>query len=355
MNELKAARHFEQSALDKNGPQSDSAQSDSTKRDGIKGQTAEFKTVHHYDAASFIELPTESEPVALKPAHTWWWRLAKISVLLVVVLSLWQWADMLQQAWQDNIAKAIFLSITSAALLVLFITLLWREVKLWRRLARNKQWHQNALRINDSVQFGEANYLCQAISKSLPETANIIAATSLWQQSVRDEHSDKEQLQLFDQIVLAELDKQAQQRIYRAATDTSFAVAISPFALADMIMVLWRSSRLLRELAQLYGGAIGQLRSLVLLKQLFAALLWAGGSELAIDMASDVLSSELTAKLSLRAGQGLIAGLLVARIGNLAQQQLRPLPATKRSKVSIGKLAASLTGRLKASKADAVS
>jgi putative membrane protein len=340
MNELKSARHFEQSKPNRSGGASNEQAS----------QTPEFKSIHHYDEDSFMATVTELEPTALKQPQTWWWRLAKVSLMLVVMLALWQWADMLQQAWQQNMAKAILLSLTSLVLLLLFSTLIWREIRLWQRLARNKQWHQNAQRIHDSVQFGEANRLCQTIRQSLPESPALIAATALWQQAVRDEHSDKEQLQLFDQLVLAELDKQAQQRIYRAATDTSFAVAISPFALADMVMVLWRSSRLLRELAQLYGGAIGQLRSLVLLKRLFAALLWAGGSEIALDMASDVLSSELTAKLSLRAGQGLIAGLLVARIGNLAQQQLRPLPATKRSKVSIAKLAASLSGRLKATK-----
>ena len=86
----------------------------------------------------------------------------------------------------------------------------------------------------------------------------------------------------------------------------------------------------------------------VLLKRFLTALLWAGGSELALDMASDVIGSELTAKLSARAGQGMIAGLLVARIGNLAQQQLRPLPANSVSKVNISKLAASLQQRFKA-------
>mgnify|MGYP006205358727 FL=1 len=186
------------------------------------------------------------------------------------------------------------------------------------------------------------------MAASLPVTPDISAAISQWRVAVKDEHSDEEQLALFEHFVLTVLDKQAQQIIYRAATDTSMAVAISPFALADMILVLWRSSRLVRELAQLYGGAIGQLRSMVLLKRLFAALLWAGGSELALDMASDVIGSELTAKLSARAGQGVIAGLLVARLGNLAQQQLRPLPVTAAAKVSIKSLGRALLQRFSA-------
>ncbi|MDP5206818.1 YcjF family protein, partial [Alishewanella sp. SMS9] len=99
------------------------------------------------------------------------------------------------------------------------------------------------------------------------------------------------------------------------------------------------SSRMLRELAQVYGAPIGQLRSMAMLKRTFTALLWAGGSEVVLDMASDVLSSELTAKISARAGQGVISGLLVARIGSLAQQQLRPLPLQVNQKVSVSDLA----------------
>ncbi len=44
-----------------------------------------------------------------------------------------------------------------------------------------------------------------------------------------------------------------------------------------------------------------------------------------------MLGAELTGKLSMRAGQGLIAGMLVARLGLAAQQLLRPLPLAQQS------------------------
>ena len=328
MNELKSARHFEQQNL--------------------TGQTAEpatLKSAGYYDETDVIA-PDEAEPVlTLRQTGRWWWRLAGATLVAIILLSVWQWGLMVQQSWQSSVLQGALLSVISAALLTLLTTVLWREVRLWRRLARNRQWQHSAQRIRHSVQFGEAEPLCRQVAASLPATAAITAAVQQWQDALRAQHSDEEQLQLFEHFVLSELDKQAQQLVYRAATDTSLAVAISPFALADMLLVLWRSSRLLRELAQLYGGAIGQLRSLVLLKQFMAALLWAGGSELALDMASDAIGSELTAKLSARAGQGVIAGLLVARLGNLAQQQLRPFPAGKSAKVSIKALGKALAQR----------
>lgn len=329
MSELKSAQHFDRQSLAADAQQ----------------EPVRLKAAGFYHDNDFVAVNKAEPPVALRQTNNWWWRLAGFTLLTIVLLSVWQWVVLLQQSWQNSVLHGALLSVISAAVVVLLTTVLWRELKLWRRLARNRQWQQSAQRIRHSVQFGEAEPLCRQVAASLPSSPAISAALQQWQDALQPQHSDEEQLQLFEHFVLAELDKQAQQLVYRAATDTSLAVAVSPFALADMLLVLWRSSRLLRELAQLYGGAIGQLRSLVLLKRLLAALLWAGGSELALDMASDVIGSELTAKLSARAGQGVIAGLLVARLGNLAQQQLRPLPAGKTAKVSIKALSSALLQR----------
>ena len=303
-----------------------------------------LKASNHFEQPVFV-VPEEAPVQPLVQPTRWWWRLAGITFLAIVLLSVWQWGQALAQSWQQSVLAGTALTAISLAVAVLLGAVLWRELRLWRRLARNRKWQHSAERIRNSVQFGEAGALCQAIAESLPSNPHIMQALETWRSAVRDEHSDEEQLQLFEKLVLVELDKQAQAIIYRGATDTSLAVAISPFALADMLLLLWRSSRMVRELAQLYGGAIGQLRSLVLLKRFMAALLWAGGSELALDMASDVIGSEFTAKLSARAGQGLIAGVLVARLGNLAQQQLRPLPTSDAARVSIKALAGHLVQR----------
>ena len=326
MTELKQARYF-----------------DTTPAESVP---VTLQGASHYADDDFMPAAPDNIKPAVKKS-SWWWRLLTITLSLVVILAGWQWGVTVKQSWQHSVLYGGLVTAVSLALLLLLATLIWRELKLWRRLARNRQWQQSAERIRNSVQYGEAGKLCLAVAASLPAEPAITAAVTQWQAALKDEHSDEEQLQLFERFVMSQLDARAQQLIYRAATDTSVAVAVIPFALADMLLVLWRSSRLLRELAQLYGGAIGQLRSLVLLKRLFTALLWAGGSELALDMASDVIGSELTAKLSARAGQGVIAGLLVARLGNLAQQQLRPLPVARSAKVSLKSLAQSLFTRFK--------
>lgn len=291
---------------------------------------------------------TPAEQIVLKEAgFSWRWKLALLLLVALVLLSAGLWLNFLTESWQQTPLLAVVYSIISAAVLVLIGSLLWREWRLWQKLRQIRQWHSSAERIKHSVQFGEADRLCLTIAAQLAPTDEVNANIALWRNAVTAEHSDQEQLQLFEQLVLSATDKQARKLIQHAAVDTSLAVAISPFALADMLLVLWRSSRLLRELSILYGTPAGKLRSMLMLKRVLTALFWAGGSEIALDMASDVMSSELTAKLSVRAGQGVIAGLLVARIGNLAQQQLRPLPASQLTKVSLKELAENLFSRFK--------
>ncbi|GHG64144.1 hypothetical protein GCM10010919_10500 [Alishewanella longhuensis] len=282
--------------------------------------------------------------------RSWIGFLMTLALLLLVLMGVWQWGQWLQQSWQQSILSALLPSLLSVVLLSLLVIVSWREWRLWRRLKLNQQWQQQAARIAQSVQFGEARGLCEGILQVMPEN-NVVDVAAQWRQAVTPEHSDQEQLQLFDRLVLSTVDKKAQQLIWRASTDSSLAVAISPFALADMVLVIWRSSRMLRELAELYGAPVGQLRSLAMLKRALAALLWAGGSELALDMAGDLLSSELTARLSARAGQGIIAGLLVARLGYLAQQQLRPLPLNAAQKLNFSDLSKALVSRFTAAPA----
>lgn len=325
MSELKPAQHFAQAVQ----PEPDLP-----------------KTPQQFSSQPLLFDDLAPPPEAAAP-RSYLLLLASLTLGLLLVLGVWQWLEWLQQSWQQGWFSGALVSIFSILVMTLLGGLLWREWQLWRRLKHNQQWQQQADRIRNTVQYGEAMALCEAIIRAMPQTTQQVTATENWRKAVQPEHSDAEILALFERYVMQDCDKQAQQIIWRAGTDSSLAVAVSPFALADMLLVVWRSSRMLRQLAVLYGAPVGQLRSLGLLKRALATLLWAGSSELALDLAADVLSSELTAKLSARAGQGVVAGLLVARLGTLAQQQLRPLPLQQAERVQPGQLAASLVQRFR--------
>ncbi|MBU0911927.1 MAG: TIGR01620 family protein [Gammaproteobacteria bacterium] len=301
------------------------------------------KAVQFEQADFVVEPHLEPEPPKPKPVSALMWA-GISSVVLLVSVALYSAVTTIQQAFIAPGISTVLEALFCAALLTLGSLLLAREWRLWRRLAKTRTWQQAHQRIHASIQYGEAEQICLDIAAVLPESTKQDVAD--WKAQKQAEHSDQELLDLFELKVLSKADAKVRQQIHQASADAAMAVAVSPFALADMLLVLWRTSKLLRQMAETYGASLGQLRSLILIKHLFAALLWAGSSELALDLGSDVLGAELTSKLSMRAGQGLIAGMLVARLGLAAQQLLRPLPLAKSQKLSLLDLSKALVRRL---------
>lgn len=301
------------------------------------------KAVQFEQADFMVEPHLEPEPPKRKPVSALMWA-GISSVVLLVSVALYSAVTTIQQAFIAPGISTVLEALFCAALLTLGSLLVLREWRLWRRLAKTRTWQQAHQRIHASIQYGEAQQLCLDIAAVLPESTKQDVAD--WKAQKQAEHSDQELLDLFELKVLSKADAKVRQQIHQASADAAMAVAVSPFALADMLLVMWRTSKLLRQMAETYGASLGQLRSLILIKHLFAALLWAGSSELALDLGSDVLGAELTSKLSMRAGQGLIAGMLVARLGLAAQQLLRPLPLAKSQKLSLLDLSKALVRRL---------
>lgn len=297
-----------------------------------------------FEQADFVAEPQlEPEPTQGNRVSALLWA-GISSVLLLVVVALYSAVTTIQQAFIAPGISTVLDALFCTALLTLGSLLLAREWRLWRRLAKTRSWQQAHQRIHASIQYGEAQQLCLDIAAVLPDSTKQDVAD--WNTQKQAEHSDQELLELFEITVLSKADAKVRQQIHQASADTAMAVAISPFALADMLLVLWRTSKLLRQMAETYGASLGQLRSLMLIKHLFATLLWAGSSELALDLGADVVGAELTSKVSMRAGQGLIAGMLVARLGLAAQQLLRPLPLAQSQKLSLLDLSKALVRRL---------
>lgn len=309
-----------------------------------------LKQASRFSAADFQTLqPVQSEPAQLQAAvryadgafaqskvvqntepqqsdrSLWYWLGAFVSLTF---LAAWQWADFVSASWQASMWQGGAVTALTGFAAVLVGRLGFREWRLWRQLRQRQHWRQAAERLQASLQFGEALPLCQQIHHAMPAGT---ATDSVWQQFLTQhqaQFSDAETLRLFEQTVLQAADSRVQQQIRQAAMQTGVAVAMSPFALADMVLVLWRASLMLREIASLYGCSVGKLRSLRLLKKFVQTLFFTGASEMAVDLGSDLVGAELTGKLSARLGQGVLAAALVARLGKFALQELRPLPLT---------------------------
>jgi putative membrane protein len=167
-----------------------------------------------------------------------------------------------------------------------------------------------------------------------------------YRDALADTHDDREAMQLFERIVLRPLDEAAYGAVRRAARDTAIGASVSPVAGIDALIVLWRSLRMVREVAQVYGLRPTRLSVLALVRRMFVTATFA----VTADMVGDVLGAHLGGRLaglvSGKLAEGVYAGVRTARLGLLAIEQCRPLPFAADDRPNLRQLVAQSLGSL---------
>ncbi len=143
-------------------------------------------------------------------------------------------------------------------------------------------------------------------------------------------------LNLAETELLGPLDQAARREIEAAARQVATVTALVPLALADVATALYSNLRMIRRIAQIYGGRAGTLGSLGLLRRVFTYLVATGAVALTDDLIHTVAGGGVLSKISRRFGEGVVNGALTARIGVAAMDLCRPMPfaALPRPKVS---------------------
>jgi putative membrane protein len=152
-------------------------------------------------------------------------------------------------------------------------------------------------------------------------------------------------LALAERELLTTLDAEARLVIEAAARQVATVTALVPLALADVAMALVANLRMIRRIAEIYGGRSGSFGSLRLLRRVFASLLAAGALALTDDMIGSVAGGGVLSKLSRRFGEGVVNGALTARVGVAAIELCRPLPFVALERPAVSSLVSrALTG-----------
>ncbi|GAA5136899.1 YcjF family protein [Thalassotalea piscium] len=201
----------------------------------------------------------------------------------------------------------------------------FREYRGLKQFKQRQRMQKQAKSIYLEDTFTSAHDLCQQISEQLP--CDILTEQeSNWSANEHKELSDKELLTLYSREVLSIVDQKALDKVSKHATEAAVLVALSPIAVLDMLLMLWRNTKMINEIAALYGMKISYWSRIKLIKQTFKNMVYAGASELITDVGADLLSADMLSKLSGRLAQGLGAGMLTARLGLKAMQVCRPIP-----------------------------
>ena len=290
-----------------------------------------------------VEMPVDSETdaeqeleqvIRPKSGRIWKWT-AVLGTFTGLVA--WQAIDNVVQAFQQSDWLSLGWTGFVSLLASFGIGALGRELWKLKRLKNHFSVQEQAESLIARNSVGEGEAFCQHLAEQSELPANTPSLLR-WKQALNGSHSDAEVLELYDAMVVAEQDKKATAIVTRYSTEAAALVAVSPLAMADMLLVGWRSLKMVDQLAQLYGVELGYWSRLKLFKAVLINMAAAGASELVVDASIDLMSMDLAAKVSTRAGQGIGVGILTARLGIKAMTLLRPLPWAEQRRVKLSEV-----------------
>jgi len=215
-----------------------------------------------------------------------------------------------------------FAFVTALALTVVIS----REAFGLARLATIEKLHLRAAAVLASDDRAESRAIVQDLLKIAHQNPQLARARAALESHRGEIIDGADMLRLAERELMTPLDAEARRLVSSAAQRVSIVTAVSPRALIDVLFVFVASLRLVRKLAYLYGGRPGALGMVRLIRHVIAHLAITGGMAASDSLVQQMLGHGIAARLSQRLGEGVLNGLLTARLGLAAIDVTRPLP-----------------------------
>lgn len=281
------------------------------------------------------ELPPPVPPSRFKVFSTLVWSAFLGLAALFAFDAAWNWvvALSLRAPWLGQLALGLI------ALVVLgLVVFLLRELFAVLRLRKAGALKAQAEALLALPETDKARRFASDISSFYARDASTARGRAEIEALLREVHDGPTVLAVTERALLAPKDAAARRIIATAAERVSVVTALSPRALVDVLFVLVQSVALIRQLSALYGGRATGLGLMRLSARVFSYLAITGSMAMADQLASQMLGAGLVAKLSARLGEGVLNGVLCARVGIAAVELVRPMPHRESGSIYISEV-----------------
>lgn len=294
----------------------------------------------------FNDLEAELDMPIAKPMQRGWTigRVFMGAVGLLVSFAIALWTDALiarlfSRADWLGYTGLVLVAVALAALLII-LAREWLALKRLDVVSQTRDLATLAYDNNDEIKARDIIEKLDKHLKSQPETAN---GRRLLNETKGEIVDGRDLIRLAETELLAPLDQKAKSLVLGAAKRVSVVTAVSPRALVDVGYILFESFRLIRQLCELYGNRPATLGLLRLAKNVVAHLAVTGSVAIGDSLVQQMLGHGIAAKISARLGEGVINGMMTARIGIAAMDLVRPLPFKAEKRPGIGDFIGELT------------
>ncbi|MEO6839738.1 MAG: TIGR01620 family protein [Bradyrhizobium sp.] len=291
---------------------------------------------------ALLPVPLEVPMLPARPGFRWgalFWTALGGLVLLGLGLSI---THLIEDLFARNEGLG-FVGLACAFIAALALTaVIAREAIGLARLATIEKMHLRATEVLLSDDRAASRTIVADLLALAHQNPQLARARATLQRHADDIIDGADMIRLAERELMTPLDQEARRLVSSAAQRVSIVTAVSPRALVDILFVFVASLRMIRQLARLYGGRPGTLGMIRLMRHVIAHLAITGGLAASDSMIQQMLGHGIAAKLSERLGEGILNGLLTARLGLATIDVTRPLPFTALPRPALADLAKDL-------------
>lgn len=250
---------------------------------------------------------------------------ASLVGLLGFIVSLAAWDYVTGLLARNTVLGSIALGLVALVLAGLVILGL-RELAAFARLRRIDGLQRDAAQARAQADLALARRVLERLDRLYAPRADLRWPCARLRERAPEALDADALLALAEAELMPALDAAAAAEVEAAARQVATVTALVPLVLADLIAALGANMRMIRRIAQIYGGRSGVFGNWRLLRQVMTHLVATGAVAVGDDMLEPLIGGGLLGKLSRRFGEGVVNGALTARVGVAAIEVCRPLP-----------------------------